>query len=339
MYDLIHQVLTGRIDAGYNRELTISLFRDARIIHRIIEGSKRNDIERLAPAPTSRTDSKLNTPPRSSKPKGVRLGYMGHLTLISEDVIGALEHFPPDLRLIVAQYAPQPEWDEYVSGRYKETKKKDSSLLGGGKPVVAQSMRAGAASWKVDEADAGTAGTAMPRDVSEGEGDAEGMHGEFRRNVRTREGSADFSAGAMDEDDDEFHAGPPHVSVRKKFPCTYSFLNIVLFYSNLVCALPRAGDAVWCALERWRYVGRRRRRERVAYRALDVRPPSTARTGPTRLHPETAECLWFRCTSSCPLHISLYSLLFYILTPPYRIPSTLAPHPTQAVHSQTPSTT
>ncbi|KIP08741.1 hypothetical protein PHLGIDRAFT_363378, partial [Phlebiopsis gigantea 11061_1 CR5-6] len=132
VYDLIHQVLTGRIDTGYNRELTISLFRDARLIHRIIEGSKRNDIE-------------------SSRPKGVRLGYMGHLTLVSEDVIGALEHFPPDLRLLVAQYAPQPAWDEYVSGRYKETKKRDSELLGGGKPVVAGGMRAGA--WRVDEAD------------------------------------------------------------------------------------------------------------------------------------------------------------------------------------------
>ena len=44
----------------------------------------------------------------SEKPKGVRLGYMGHLTLISEDVIGALEHLPPDLRLQIGQYAPQP---------------------------------------------------------------------------------------------------------------------------------------------------------------------------------------------------------------------------------------
>lgn len=138
---------------------------------------------------------------------------MGHLTLISEDVIGALEHFPPDLRLIVAQYAPQPEWDEYVSGRYKETKKKDSSLLGGGKPVIAPGMRAGsAASWKVDEADAGA--SAVPRDSAQMEGEAGEMEGEFKRNVRTaREGSADFSAGAMDEDDDEFHDGPPRVSV------------------------------------------------------------------------------------------------------------------------------
>ena len=53
---------------------------------------------------------------------------MGHLTLISEDVIGALEHLPPDLRLQIGQYAPQPEWDDYVTGRYKETKKKDVAM-------------------------------------------------------------------------------------------------------------------------------------------------------------------------------------------------------------------
>lgn len=187
VYDLIHQVLTGRVDGGYNRELTIGLFRDARLLHRIIEGSKRNDIE-------------------SAKPKGVRLGYMGHLTLISEDVINALEHFPPELRLIIAQHAPQPEWDEYVTGRYKETKKKDSSLLGGGKPVIAPGMR-GAAQWKVDEADTGTATNAERDREAEQEG-----RGELRRNVRTaREGSADFGAAPMEEDDDdEFHAGPPH---------------------------------------------------------------------------------------------------------------------------------
>ncbi|EMD38130.1 hypothetical protein CERSUDRAFT_113278 [Gelatoporia subvermispora B] len=192
VYDLIHQVLTGRVDGGFNRELTIALFRDARLMQRIIEGSKRNDEE-------------------SAKPKGVRLGYMGHLTLISEDVIGALEHFPPDLRLQIAQHAPQPDWDEYVTGRYKETKKKDTSLLGGGKPVIAPGMRNGASSqWKVDEADAGVA-TAAPS-ASNGPTEGTVMKSEFRRTVsRVREGSADFGAAPMDDDDDEEFptAGPP----------------------------------------------------------------------------------------------------------------------------------
>ncbi|KAF7799614.1 hypothetical protein EIP86_010852 [Pleurotus ostreatoroseus] len=199
VYDFIHQILTGRIDLGFNRELTVSMFRDARLMHRIIEGCKLNDEV-------------------SSKPKGVRLGYMGHLTLISEDVIGALEHFPPDLRLQINQYAPQPDWDEYVTTQYRETKKKDTSLLGGGKPVIAPGTRSGTSQWKVDEADAENPKAAASQagdraDEKAGDEEMGGMTGELRRNVRTtREVSADFGAAPMDDDDDEeFHSsGAPH---------------------------------------------------------------------------------------------------------------------------------
>ena len=199
-------------------------------MHRIIEGSQRNDEARsvyIATHPRIASDFGA-----SAKPKGVRLGYMGHLTLISEDVIGALEHFPPDLRLQISQYAPQPGWDEYVTTRYRETKRKDTSLLGGGKPVLAPGMRGSAAQWKVDEEDA--RGQA-PAQEGEGAGDAdaegdaegekddemEGMTGQFRRNVRTtREVSADFGAPMPIDDDehdefsiDEFRSTPPHVRI------------------------------------------------------------------------------------------------------------------------------
>ncbi|KAF9447598.1 hypothetical protein P691DRAFT_107641 [Macrolepiota fuliginosa MF-IS2] len=60
---------------------------------------------------------------------------MGHLTLLAEDVISALDRFPFDLHtLILFSYAPQPEWEEYVKGRYSETKRKDRLALGGPKP-------------------------------------------------------------------------------------------------------------------------------------------------------------------------------------------------------------
>lgn len=48
MYDLVHQILTGRIDGGLNRDLIIALFRDARLLHRILEGHEKNDVRRLA---------------------------------------------------------------------------------------------------------------------------------------------------------------------------------------------------------------------------------------------------------------------------------------------------
>ncbi|KAF9010875.1 SAPS-domain-containing protein [Hymenopellis radicata] len=138
VYDIIHQILTGNLESGYNRELAVSLFRDARLMYRIVEGQKHNDVE-------------------NAKPKGVRLGYMGHLQMISEDVLIALESFPPEARLLIIQYAPDPDWDEYVTGRYLETKKRDSMLLGGGKPVIGSGFRTGGAGrWKVDEEDANT---------------------------------------------------------------------------------------------------------------------------------------------------------------------------------------
>jgi len=45
VYDVVHQVMTGNVDSGCNRELIISLFRDAKILHRIVEGQTRNDVE------------------------------------------------------------------------------------------------------------------------------------------------------------------------------------------------------------------------------------------------------------------------------------------------------
>lgn len=90
----------------------------------------------------------------SRQKKGVRLGYMGHLTLISEDVINALEHYPEDFASMLRQFAPQPAWSHYVDGAYREAKNKDASLLGGGKPALPSGANLQKGKWaKVDEAD------------------------------------------------------------------------------------------------------------------------------------------------------------------------------------------
>ncbi|KAF5351484.1 hypothetical protein D9757_012868, partial [Collybiopsis confluens] len=159
VYDIFHQILTGSLDSrphareegarisgvegsrGYNRELIISLFRDAKLMQRIVQGQITNDEE-------------------SAKPRASRLGYIwGHLTLISEDVLTALDRYPDPLREQIMQYAlrgteaGRGSWDEYVTGRYRETKVRDTRLLGGGKPAI--DLGAGAGKWKVDEAEMG----------------------------------------------------------------------------------------------------------------------------------------------------------------------------------------
>jgi serine/threonine-protein phosphatase 6 regulatory subunit 3 len=140
------------------------------------------------------------------------LGYMGHLTLISEDVLTALDHFPPDLKQVIEEYAPQPAWDDYVRGRYKETKKNDTSLLGGGKPTVTANASRPAGQWKVDEEDSNAHATppAVKLNLHE-------TKGEFRRATSSKPtlgNTANFGvAPAVDDDDDDFTtAAHPRVS-------------------------------------------------------------------------------------------------------------------------------
>ncbi|TFK68279.1 SAPS-domain-containing protein [Pluteus cervinus] len=194
VYDFVHQILTGRVENGLNRELAVALFRDARLMDRIIEGQRRNDEE-------------------ATKPKGVRLGYMGHLTLIAEDIIVALERFPPGLaQLITSQYTP-PEWGQYISGRFNETKSKDSALLGGGKPIInvngGGGPGRGGASWKVDEE--------MSSDGGNTYGGGE-TRGEFRRGTNgpgRPTNTADFGSVPMNmDDDDDDEDGTPHQFAR-----------------------------------------------------------------------------------------------------------------------------
>jgi hypothetical protein len=61
---------------------------------------------------------------------------MGHLILISDDIVAALEHYPHSLLEALSPYVPQPDWDNFVAGQYKETKERDLSQLGGGRPAI-----------------------------------------------------------------------------------------------------------------------------------------------------------------------------------------------------------
>jgi len=195
--------MTGSVESGYNRDLIISLFRDAKVLHRIVEGQALNDAEWHVLYLSSSISNSQNY---SSKPKGVRLGYMGHLMLISEDVITAMTRFPPELRLNIIQYAPEPEWDQFVTGRYNETKQEDNRLLGGGRPVVKSNVPRALTEWKVDEGE--IEGT-VPRSES----------GELRRpdalNSPSVKQTADFGPAPipMDEEDDNdvVPSRAPHV--------------------------------------------------------------------------------------------------------------------------------
>ncbi|KAI8824378.1 SIT4 phosphatase-associated protein-domain-containing protein [Fimicolochytrium jonesii] len=97
------------------RKLVLSIFQDGQLTKQIIRAQKEND-EHVA------------------KPKGVRLGFMGHLTYIADEVSKLLEKCPEDLVKELSDHIVADEWHSYVSGPLKETRERDRQPLGGVRP-------------------------------------------------------------------------------------------------------------------------------------------------------------------------------------------------------------
>ncbi|KKK19611.1 extragenic suppressor of kinetochore protein [Aspergillus rambellii] len=124
VYDVIQQVFNGPMDRGYNRVLAVDVFETGRITQAIFEGQKRSD-------ETQRT-------------KQIRLGYMGHLTLIAEEVVKFSERHPPELLSpAVMDYVLNPDWIDYVEQTLSETRERDNAILGGVRPDISIGHRQG----------------------------------------------------------------------------------------------------------------------------------------------------------------------------------------------------
>lgn len=71
------------------------------------------------------------------------MGYMGHLTLIAEEVVKFTERNPPELLSeLVLERVMSQDWINYVEGALAETRERDNAILGGVRPEVAMSNRA-----------------------------------------------------------------------------------------------------------------------------------------------------------------------------------------------------
>lgn len=66
----------------------------------------------------------------SSKPKGMRLGYMGHLTFISDEIIKLFEGYPESIVAVVKDSIDLEKWNSYCAKQLKETKERDCLPLG-----------------------------------------------------------------------------------------------------------------------------------------------------------------------------------------------------------------
>lgn len=124
---MIQQVFNGPMERGYNRALAINVFETGQITTAIIEGQKRSD--------------------EAQKTKQIRLGYMGHLTLVAEEVVKFSERHPPELlSRSVMESVLNPDWIDYVEQTLSETRERDNAILGGVRPDMSVGSRQAAIS-------------------------------------------------------------------------------------------------------------------------------------------------------------------------------------------------
>ncbi|ORX75041.1 SAPS-domain-containing protein [Linderina pennispora] len=115
VYDMMHQVLNLPLNLECNVALVVVAFRDVRITSRIARACAEND-------------------EICQEPKGVRLGYMGHLTGIGEEVARLLELSGAALESLISPYINGDEWLDYVARTLQEVRERDQQPLGGERP-------------------------------------------------------------------------------------------------------------------------------------------------------------------------------------------------------------
>lgn len=122
MYDVVQQVFNGPMERGYNRSVAINLFESESITEQIIEGQKRSD--------------------EAQQKKNMRLGYMGHLTLVAEEVVKFSERHPAELlSQTVMDKVLDKQWIDYVEQTLSETRERDNAILGGVRPDMSVGPR------------------------------------------------------------------------------------------------------------------------------------------------------------------------------------------------------
>ncbi|KAH3679655.1 hypothetical protein WICMUC_000795 [Wickerhamomyces mucosus] len=117
VFDIVQQIFNGKLDTGYNPYLILELFKDCDITNLIIDS--------------------YNLCLNVEKEENVRLGYMGHLVLIAEEVVKFSTTFQNSKfndnesdQLIYSKLMDQ-NWVNYVTNILTETREQYNCVLGG----------------------------------------------------------------------------------------------------------------------------------------------------------------------------------------------------------------
>ena len=126
VYDILQQILNGRLGPGLNRELIVDLISEAKLVERVLYAQKLND-EAI------------------KNPKTPRLPFMGHVILIADELVKFFSRCPQDLFHMIEPSIDQPAWEAFVATSLRKTKEQDEATLAGGKPDPAAVAAASAA--------------------------------------------------------------------------------------------------------------------------------------------------------------------------------------------------
>jgi hypothetical protein len=117
VFDLVQQIFNGRIDIGYNSYLILELFEHCDITNLIIKAYEL----------CVKTEEEIN----------VRLGYMGHLVLIAEEVVKFSSVFQSqklndsESDELIYNKLVDDDWINYVTNVLTETREQYNGVLGG----------------------------------------------------------------------------------------------------------------------------------------------------------------------------------------------------------------
>ncbi|KAK4959653.1 sporulation-induced protein [Elasticomyces elasticus] len=166
VYDVVQQVFNGTLDRGYNRTLALDLFTPSPIPATKPANPSRPISPASAKSPKPPTMKSTPTPApnvilhsnaditqrcidgqyasdRAVEKKTMRLGYMGHLTLISDEIVKFVNRNPPEvLGEVVMERVMRDEWVCYATETLVKTQEKDNAALGGGRPDTSSGIAA-----------------------------------------------------------------------------------------------------------------------------------------------------------------------------------------------------
>lgn len=129
---MLHQVFNGPMNRESNRRLVDSVFTNGQLTQRILKAQSENDIAWYIYSLyiyKGFYTKHLGVLYNSAQPKGNRLGYMGHLTFISDEIIKLLESYP-DMTKDIQKEIDSEAWNYYCVHQLEETKKRNNFALG-----------------------------------------------------------------------------------------------------------------------------------------------------------------------------------------------------------------